>query len=937
MKKLFILFLLVFTSVKAQYTKIPDINFENMLIDQGIDTGLPDGQVLTSNINTIDSLYLQSGKILDLTGIQGFVNLIDLDCGYNLLSNLDLSKNIKLISLNCRYNKLTNLDLSNNLELNDISCHFNNLASINFSGNSKLRYIKCNNNLLTNLDFTGNPVLGNLFCYDNNIKDINFSGCPKIVQAECSNNLLTKLDFSANTELIRVSCDNNLLSSLDFSNNPKLNFISCYNNLLGSLDVSKNLNLEYLYCFNNQIKNLNLSFPNFLLFKTGSWINNPDLKCIYVLDINFFNSNFLSSKDAIANYFNSTSPKFESSTQIICSKGNPTLQNIVVSGNNIKWFDSQVNGNELSNSTPLIEGTTYFAMSTFGDCESERSSVKISLLEPTAPIALPTQILCNIQNPTLKNLTVTGNSIQWYNDINGSTPLSINTSLINNKTYFVSQSSNGCESPRSSVLVNILGSKPVLPNSPQTFCLQQNATLNSITITGQNIKWYDAATNGNLIANTTLLQNGTTYFASQTINSCESERIAVLINIQNTATPIANSPQTFCASQNPSLKTLTITGTDIKWYDNATAGNLLSDTTVLQNGQTYYASQTLNNCESPTRLAVNVDLISTLPANDYAEFFCDDLNDGAETVDLSSFNDDIISNPTDYTFSFYNSRLGAEKETSNEKINSFSTYKLVVGENKIYVRINSNTPCFAISELKMTLFAEPIINIQDIVPICEKNTVTIDAGLGFDSYDWSNGDKTQTTTIANAGDYDVTVTQKHGNLFCTATKNFKVVLSNIAEITNIETQDWSDNENTIIVKLAPTSIGDYEYSIDGINYQTSNQFSGLKSGKYTVSVRDKNNCGIVESNEIYLLMFPKYFTPNGDGKHDTWKINFSEIEFGLTVKIFDRFGKLIKTLSNDSDGWNGTFNGAEMPTTDYWFVVTRADNIEYKGHFSLKR
>jgi gliding motility-associated-like protein len=281
--------------------------------------------------------------------------------------------------------------------------------------------------------------------------------------------------------------------------------------------------------------------------------------------------------------------------------------------------------------------------------------------------------------------------------------------------------------------------------------------------------------------------------------------------------------------------------------------------------------------------------------------------------------------------------LGAENETASNKITNFTNYKLVLGDNKIYVRINSNTPCYAVAELKLTLLSKPIINIQDIVPICENNTISIDAGADFDSYLWSNGETTPSVTISQAGNYAVTVTQNHGSVVCTSIKNFNVVLSNVAKITSVETQDWTDNENTIIVNILASSIGDYEYSIDGLNYQDNNQFTGLTSGKYTVYVIDKNGCGTTPPYDVYLLMYPKFFTPNGDGFNDTWKIKFSDIEAGLTVKIFDRYGKLIKTLVANTDSWNGTFNGAELPASDYWFVVTRANGLEYKGHFALKR
>lgn len=91
------------------------------------------------------------------------------------------------------------------------------------------------------------------------------------------------------------------------------------------------------------------------------------------------------------------------------------------------------------------------------------------------------------------------------------------------------------------------------------------------------------------------------------------------------------------------------------------------------------------------------------------------------------------------------------------------------------------------------------------------------------------------------------------------------------------------------------------------------------------------------SEELYLLMYPKFFTPNSDGYNDYWKIKFSENEPNLTVKIFDRYGKLLKQLGMNSKGWDGKYLGKDVPSSDYWFVVTRENGKEYKGHFSLKR
>ncbi|WP_396153492.1 T9SS type B sorting domain-containing protein [Flavobacterium sp.] len=84
-------------------------------------------------------------------------------------------------------------------------------------------------------------------------------------------------------------------------------------------------------------------------------------------------------------------------------------------------------------------------------------------------------------------------------------------------------------------------------------------------------------------------------------------------------------------------------------------------------------------------------------------------------------------------------------------------------------------------------------------------------------------------------------------------------------------------------------------------------------------------------------MYPKFFTPNNDGHNDLWKIKFSETEPNFQVNIFDRYGKIITGFKGNDIGWDGTLNGQNLPSSDYWFVVKRENGKEYKGHFSLKR
>jgi gliding motility-associated-like protein len=88
-----------------------------------------------------------------------------------------------------------------------------------------------------------------------------------------------------------------------------------------------------------------------------------------------------------------------------------------------------------------------------------------------------------------------------------------------------------------------------------------------------------------------------------------------------------------------------------------------------------------------------------------------------------------------------------------------------------------------------------------------------------------------------------------------------------------------------------------------------------------------------------VVDYPRFFTPNQDGFNDTW--NITELETTpATLYIFDRTGKLLKQISPEGEGWDGTYNGAAMPASDYWFLVEYKENSvmkKFKSHFSLKR
>jgi gliding motility-associated-like protein len=154
-------------------------------------------------------------------------------------------------------------------------------------------------------------------------------------------------------------------------------------------------------------------------------------------------------------------------------------------------------------------------------------------------------------------------------------------------------------------------------------------------------------------------------------------------------------------------------------------------------------------------------------------------------------------------------------------------------------------------------------------------------------------------------------------------------------IRNIEIKDISAN-NTLEVFV--DGDGNYEYSLDGFMYQESNFFEGIAPGFYTMYVRDSNGCGISEQ-ELSVIGYPKFFTPNGDGINDNWQlIGVNEnFQMNSSVSIFDRYGKSLVNLNASTPSWNGTKDSKALPAADYWFKATLEDGREFKGHFSLKK
>lgn len=259
--------------------------------------------------------------------------------------------------------------------------------------------------------------------------------------------------------------------------------------------------------------------------------------------------------------------------------------------------------------------------------------------------------------------------------------------------------------------------------------------------------------------------------------------------------------------------------------------------------------------------------------------------------------------------------------------------------------------CVLTTSLTITVDQLPSFDIDETYLLCVNTNETevvqspnINTNLSITDYSfvWMNdvGEVVSTNSSYEpmvSGGYSVIVTNL---LTGCQNEDFTTVIESSPPMLEVIMTTEPFNSNAAI-EVSALGVGIYEFSLDNGPWQDSPIFNNVTLGEHVVSARDKNGCG-VSSIETCVIGLPKFFTPNGDNVNETWQVKGSSCLEYANVYIFDRFGKLLKQFDLNSSGWNGIFNGENLPTSDYWYVIsfkeTDSDVLkEYKGHFALKR
>lgn len=361
-------------------------------------------------------------------------------------------------------------------------------------------------------------------------------------------------------------------------------------------------------------------------------------------------------------------------------------------------------------------------------------------------------------------------------------------------------------------------------------------------------------------------------------------------------------------------------------------------------------------CESEDTLFVEFDTPFSANPNPAPLVYCDLDNDGFGLFDLSEADADITFGDPNLSVTYY-----ANEQNAINAVNPLPNFytNTTANQQEVWVRVNRvYSSCFDVVPLTLEVinWLTVAVELDETYRLCvdaSGNAIpeafglisppVIETGLNSGAYNFTweiNGvvqpGETQSSIAATQeGVYTVTITDPVSG--CEATFSTEVIVSSPPFTYDAEVSTSTPNGNVITVFVE--GFGDYQFSLDGGSFQNSSVFENVSPGNHIITITDSNGCGSVDF-EVSIVNYPLFFTPNNDGYNDTWHIGGLDGKTAVEIYIFDRFGKILKRLYADGEGWDGTYKGNPLPSSDYWFHLIYEENNERKelrGHFTMKR
>ena len=616
-------------------------------------------------------------------------------------------------------------------------------------------------------------------------------------------------------------------------------------------------------------------------------------------------------------------------------------------------------GPQLSNVFTDLGAGTYTVTITDGlNCSFNSPSIVI-----TEPTQIDASLVANSTPTCATDATLTlsatgGTGVYTYSDsinfssILGSFTTSTTFSVVAGTYEYYVRDANGCIAtvsneitidPLPELTVNLASTNPTINCAGDT--------TGSIVATAQgglgNYVYTLEDTIGNTIPAT---QNSPGVFTELsagtyvvTVDSGDCNAPSETITITEPSAPLNYSfvvnDVTCSGGDNGSIEITASGGTGIIKYAISPQLNQFFETSIFENlapGNYEIIVQDTLGCYETFSATVSepIPVLLNIVADSFFPEVCEGDSNGEFSIEISGGNLPYSVSLDDYNGTYL---TGFASQTQ------FDFSGLEGGDHTVFVRDAEGCE----SEWNITFPPAVTINPEILVEsLCENNTainnvtVTVDDSItDLSELDFSlNGGAYQTSNVftnINVGT-DQYINVRHTNGCIQQTEFF--------DIASIEPMALTLAEGDLneIIATATGGSGEYEFTLNDENYGSTNTFLITESGIQTVIVTDiTSGCTAMAQIEMEFIdiCIPNYFTPDGDGINDGWAPGCAENYPNLTFDIFDRYGRKVATY-RIGEVWDGKYNGTELPTGDYWFVVrtnSSESDREFVGHFTLYR
>ena len=337
------------------------------------------------------------------------------------------------------------------------------------------------------------------------------------------------------------------------------------------------------------------------------------------------------------------------------------------------------------------------------------------------------------------------------------------------------------------------------------------------------------------------------------------------------------------------------------------------------------------------------------------------ISDPNNPTELDAQSDSFIAeilngqNPDSFEVSFHLSLENAENNVDPLP----NIYENIINPQLVYVRVTHVVNgCYATTEIILKVEELADVVLDEEYRICldaagnmiaeeegDPSPPVIDTGLDPSLYAfvWDINGEVQ------FGQIGASITAFIGGVYTVTVTELESGCSTMVSTTVIESSPPIEYSAEVIngafaashsIQATATGLGTYAFQLDNGEFNADGLFEDVDPGPHLVTIKDVNGCGSV-TIEVGVVDYPRFVTPNQDGYHDTWNIiGIAEADPAAKIYIFDKYGKLLKQISPLGQGWDGTYNGNPLPSTDYWFLVeyTEQDTAKsFRGHFTLKR